>query len=127
MPPPRRRSRRWWHDYGLDQPGATLSPEKASDYAKRSHEITAAQPPATISDLADAVVYVVKRIGIDHAALATDFNHGGGIIGWKDESQAQGITEELRRRGFSDADLAKLWSGNVLRVWSAAKVGARKP
>ena len=27
------------------------------------------------------------------------------------------VTAALRRRGFSDADIRKLWSGNLLRVW----------
>lgn len=111
------------HADGLDQPDP--APDKVADFAKRSHEITAAQAPATVGDLADAVTYVVRRIGIDHVALSTDFNHGGGITGWKDESETQGITAELRKRGFSDADLAKIWSGNVLRIWAAAKAAAR--
>ncbi len=62
----------------------------------------------------------MKRIGIDHVALSSDFNHGGGVVGWSDESELPNVTAELRRRGYSAADIDKLWSGNVLRVWQAA-------
>jgi hypothetical protein len=47
--------------------------------------------------------------------------HGGGIVGWDDASQAQAVTAELVRRGYTPAAIGKLWSGNFLRVWQAAR------
>src|SRR5580692_2039676 len=81
-------------------------------------------PPATVAQLVDALDYAVKKIGIDHVGISSDFNHGGGVAGWQNEGEAQNVTVELLRRGYSERDIAKLWGGNFLRVWAQAqKVG----
>jgi len=72
---------------------------------------------ATVRDLVDAIDYAVKRIGVEHVGISSDFNHGGGIIGWKDESEAPNVTRELLLRGYSADQIAKLWGGNFLRVF----------
>jgi membrane dipeptidase len=72
---------------------------------------------ATVDDLVSAIGYAVNRIGIDHVGISSDFNHGGGIVGWKDESEALNVTAELLRRGYSEHDIAKLWGANFLRVF----------
>jgi microsomal dipeptidase-like Zn-dependent dipeptidase len=113
-------------EYGLtSDSGASLPVDKAKDYDRRYHELRATEPKASVKDLADAVDHAVHRIGIDHVALSTDFNHGGGIVGWADEGDAGNVTAELVRRGYSQADIAKLWSGNVLRVWASAQAQAQ--
>ena len=112
-------------EFGIkDGSTASLSADREADYARRSHEIQAQEPKATVADLADALDHAVKLIGIDHVALSSDFNHGGGVVGWGDESEAANVTAELLRRGYSEADLAKIWSGNVLRIWGQAQAGA---
>jgi len=78
----------------------------------------------SVSDLADHIDYAVKLIGIDHVAISSDFNHGGGVIGWQDASEAGGVTAELVKRGYSQAQIDKLWSGNLLRVLATAERGA---
>lgn len=71
---------------------------------------------AGVKELVDHVEYIVKRIGIDHVGIGTDFNHGSGIEGFEDESQAPNVTAELLRRGYTDEQITKLWGGNLLRV-----------
>ena len=83
-------------------------------------------PRATVSDLVDHIDYIVKRIGIDHVGIGTDFNHGAGIQGFDDESEAPNITRELVRRGYSEAQIAKIWGGNFLRVFRRVEVVAAK-
>jgi membrane dipeptidase len=78
-------------------------------------------PPATVAQLVDSISYAVKRIGIDHVGISSDFNHGGGITGWQNEGEAVNVTAELLRRGYSERDIAKLWGGNFLRVWATAQ------
>jgi membrane dipeptidase len=68
----------------------------------------------------------VKRVGIDHVGIASDFGGGGGIDGWEDASETANVTRELLKRGYSEADIAKLWGGNLLRVWRAVEA-ARAP
>jgi len=60
---------------------------------------------------------MVKVAGIDHVGIASDFDGGGGITGWANAGETRNVTAALRKRGFSDADVAKLWGGNLLRVW----------
>jgi len=113
--------------FGLSPSGGTvLSPERQVEYDRRYHDIVGTEPKAGLSDLADAVDYAVKRIGIDHVALSSDFNHGGGITGWSDVGETANVTAELKRRGYTPEQIDKLWGGNVLRVWQAA-IDARDP
>lgn len=109
-------------EFGLSDAGNTpIDPARARDYDRRYHEIRATEPVPTVAHLVDAVDHAVKRIGIDHVALSSDFNHGGGIVGWANEGEAGNVTAELVRRGYGEADIARLWSGNVLRIWAAAQ------
>ena len=73
-------------------------------------------PDATVSDFADHIDYAVRLIGIDHVGISSDFDGGGGIVGWNDAGETLNITVELVRRGYSEAEIAKLWGGNLLRV-----------
>jgi membrane dipeptidase len=75
----------------------------------------------TVAQLADSITYAVKKIGIDHVGISSDFNHGGGVLGWDNEGECQNVTRELLRRGYSEKDIAKLWGGNFLRVWGEAQ------
>lgn len=74
-------------------------------------------PPANVSDFVDHIDYAVRLIGIDHVGISSDFDGGGGVHRWDDASETPNVTLELVRRGYSEADIAKLWGGNLLRVW----------
>ncbi len=80
--------------------------------------------PATIDLLVDHVDYLVKRVGIDHVGLSTDFNHGGGIQGFVNAGEALNVTLGLVRRGYSAEHIEKIWSGNFLRVLGQAEAHA---
>jgi microsomal dipeptidase-like Zn-dependent dipeptidase len=82
-------------------------------------------PPATVAQLVNAIDYTVKKIGVDHVGIASDFNHGGGVTGWQNEGEAPNVTVELLRRGYTERDIAKLWGGNFLRVWADAQKAAK--
>jgi membrane dipeptidase len=76
---------------------------------------------ATLSQFIDHVDYAVNLIGIDHVGLSSDFGGGGGITGWNGADETFNITLELVRRGYSEENIAKLWSGNVLRILEEAE------
>ena len=83
-------------------------------------------PRATVKDFVDHIDYIVKKIGIDHVGISSDFDGGGGIDGWNDASETFNVTLELVRRGYSEAQIGKIWSGNLLRVMEqVAKIAAR--
>lgn len=90
---------------------------KEEDERLHSEIYALAPRDATVDDLVNAINYAVKRIGIDHVGISSDFNHGGGIVGWKDESEALNVTRELLRRGYAEDEIAKLWGRNFLRVF----------
>jgi membrane dipeptidase len=94
----------------------------ADDIAAKS---TDAPPPVNVSDFVDHIDYMVGLIGIDHVGISSDFDGGGGIEGWSDASETFNVTLELVRRGYSDAAIAKLWGGNLLRVLDEVQAVAR--
>lgn len=79
---------------------------------------------ATVSDLVDHIDYAVNLIGIDHVGISSDFGGGGGILGWNGAAETGNVTAELVRRGYSEEDIAKIWSGNLLRVWREVEQAA---
>jgi membrane dipeptidase len=85
-----------------------------------------AVPRASIEDYLDHIDYVAKRIGIEHVGIGTDFDHGAGIVGIKDASEAPNLTRGLLERGYSAEDIAKIWSGNFMRVLKAAEAAATR-
>ncbi len=99
---------------------AALPDDRRNDYLAKQEDITSrrypADPAATVSDFADHIDYVVKRIGIDHAGISSDFDGGGGVDGWRSATETFNVTLELVRRGYNEEQIAKIWSGNLLRV-----------
>jgi len=73
---------------------------------------------ATLEDLCNHIDYVVDLIGIDYVGIGTDFDGGGSVEGCSDVSQMFHITEELLRRGYSEAEIQKIWGGNIMRVFN---------
>ena len=73
-------------------------------------------PPATVADFVDHIEYIINLIGLEHVGISSDFDGGGGILGWNDASETFNITLELVRRGYTEAEISNLWSGNLLRV-----------
>lgn len=76
-------------------------------------------PLATLDEYLDHVEHIARVAGIDHVGIAADFDGGGGITGWMDASQTGNVTKGLRKRGYSEADIEKIWGGNLLRTWQA--------
>ena len=69
-----------------------------------------------VADFVDHIDYLVETIGLEHVGISSDFDGGGGVNGWEDASETFNVTLELVRRGYSEEDIAQLWSGNLLRV-----------
>jgi microsomal dipeptidase-like Zn-dependent dipeptidase len=69
-----------------------------------------------VKDFVDHIDYAVKLIGVDHIGISSDFDGGGGVDGWSQASETFNVTLELVRRGYTEQQIAKMWSGNLLRV-----------
>ncbi len=110
--------------FGLD----ALTNERRAEYDKRMAELDAKSPPAAranVKDMVNHIDYAVKLIGIDHVGLSSDFDGGGGIDGWNSAAEAFNVTLELVRRGYTEEQIAKMWSGNLLRVWGDVEKAAK--
>ncbi|MEX2364582.1 MAG: membrane dipeptidase, partial [Balneolaceae bacterium] len=79
-------------------------------------EVNSIAPPVNVQDFVDHIDYMVNLIGVDYVGISSDFDGGGGVYGWMDASETFNITLELVRRGYSEEEIEKLWSGNLLRV-----------
>ena len=73
-------------------------------------------PMATVADFVNHIDYLVKKIGIDHVGISSDFDGGGGVDGWNGADETFNVTLELVRRGYTEEQIGKIWSGNLLRV-----------
>jgi membrane dipeptidase len=106
-----------------------LSADKRAQYEKKLVDIDhehPGDPPATIKDFVDHIDYAVKLIGIDHVGISSDFDGGGGVIGWNDASETFNVTLELVRRGYTEKKIEKLWGANLLRVMDKVQRIARE-
>lgn len=93
-------------------------------YKAGMRRIDAQFPLATLEQYLDHVQHIANVAGIDHVGIASDFDGGGGVTGWMDASETRNVVAGLRRRGFSEADIAGICSGNLLRVWRAVETAA---
>ena len=89
---------------------------------KQTHKL----PRATVEQVADHIDHVVKLAGIDHVGFGSDFDGVGDTLpeGLRDVSQYPNLIRVLIERGYSDEDIEKICSGNVLRVWEKAAAHA---
>jgi membrane dipeptidase len=79
----------------------------------------------TLADFVDHIDYAVRRIGIAHVGIGSDFDGGGGFVGWRDAGESANVTAELLRRGYDREAIAALWGGNFLRLMRLAEARAR--
>ena len=106
-----------------------LTPERRAEYDRRLADIDRKWPAAgraTVKDFVDHIDYAVKLIGIDHVGISSDFDGGGGIDGWNSAAESFNVTLELVRRGYTEEQIGKIWSGNLLRVWGEVEKVAKQ-
>lgn len=103
-----------------------MSPTEQADLTLRTRALDARQPmwSANFDNYMAGLLHVIKVAGVDHVCLGADWDGGGGIAGLDDISGYPKVTAALKAAGYSDADLAKMWSGNILRILRAAEIYA---
>jgi membrane dipeptidase len=81
-------------------------------------------PRGSFDDFIAHLLHAVQVAGIEHVGIGLDFDGGGGVAGLEDATDYPRITARLLREGLTKDDLAKIWSGNVLRVLKKAQAAA---
>ncbi len=83
-------------------------------------------PYATVDDVLDHIDRAVELAGIDHVGIGSDYDGVGDSlpVGLKDVSEYPNLVNGLLERGYSEADIEKIWGGNTLRVWAEAEAYA---
>jgi membrane dipeptidase len=92
------------------------APETLAEYGRERAHIRETFGDVTLAQFLDHVDHAVRVAGIDHVGLSGDFDGGGGVKGWDNAADSPNVTAALLQRGYSEADLAKIWGGNLLRV-----------
>jgi membrane dipeptidase len=96
-------------------------PERAKA-ALTSWEQAHPRPTVTLAQVADHIDHIRQTAGVDHVGLGSDFD---GIedapAGLEGVDRYPALLEALMRRGWTEADLAKLAGENLLRVMAAAE------
>ncbi|MET0372562.1 MAG: dipeptidase [Sphingobium sp.] len=109
--------------------GAGISAERRAELLAKRQEIDRLHPDTdrpTFDDFLAHLLHALKVVGPDHVGIGADWDGGGGVVGMEDVLDLPKITAALRKAGYAQADIQKIWSGNVLRVLAAAEA-ARTP
>jgi membrane dipeptidase len=105
-----------------------ITPADADAYSVfyDDHAATHPMPHATLADVVRHVEHVREVAGIDHVGLGGDYDGTTTLPeGLEDVTGYPRLLAALVDKGWSDDDLAKLTSGNILRVMRDAEAGAR--
>ena len=97
-------------------------PDKAAAALEEWHK-THPAPKVTLTDVADHLDHIAKVSGIDHVGIGSDYDGVSNSLpdGLESVATYPALLAEMLRRGWSDADVAKLAGGNVLRVMEQAE------
>lgn len=101
----------------------SLSPAEQADLVRRWRALDTREQiwAADFETYMKMVLRAIEVAGVDHICFGADWDGGGGLPGIEDISALPKVTERLKAAGYSDADLAKMWSGNVLRILEAQR------
>lgn len=71
---------------------------------------------ATVADVVSHILHIREIAGVDHVGIGSDFDGGGGIDQCNASNELINLTKALLAAGLTEDELAKIWSGNFLRV-----------
>lgn len=99
-------------------PENRLATDRVTAYLAERRAIEARYPVkrATFEDYKAHLLHILKVAGVDHVGIGADWDGGGGVTGMEDVSALPRITDALLAAGYTEQDVRKIWSGNLLRV-----------
>ncbi len=107
--------------------GVEDTPE-AKDAFELTYRAEHPYPYANVGQVADHIDYIKNLVGIDYVGIGSDYDGVGDSLptGLKDVSSFPTLIAELINRGYSDPEIKKVMSGNLMRVWTAVEAGANR-
>lgn len=107
----------------------TADAETRERYMARMEEVDASFPPprSTFEKFMEHMNHALDVVGPDHIGMGADWDGGGGVEGMEDVSFLPKVTERLLAEGYSEADIQKIWSGNMLRMLQQAEAAKETP
>ncbi len=126
-----KRANAWSKKRSAEQKAVEKKFGKDSDEYKSFREQFSAKNPlpyATLDSVLDHIDHVVKLIGIDHVGIGSDYDGVGDSLptDLKDVSTYPNLIQGLLNRGYSDAHIIQILSGNFMRVWKENETYAAK-
>jgi membrane dipeptidase len=107
--------------------GLSIGQPERAKAALAAWQLQHPRPETTLAQVADHVEHIRRVAGVDHVGLGSDFD---GIpdapVGLDGVNRYPALLAELMRRGWSDADVAKLAGENLLRVMARAEAVSAK-
>ena len=102
---------------------ASFNPADQVALATRWRALDATVPlwTTTFDRYMAALLHTISVAGVDHVCFGADFDGGGVIAGIEDVTALPRITARLRQAGYSESDVAKMWSANILRIMQSAE------
>lgn len=108
------------NQYGLQLKAAAKAAGKSADDKEfeAQYKKTHPYPFANVATVVKHINHVRDLVGIDHVGIGSDFDGVGDSLpdGLKDVSMYPNLIEGLLKEGYSEADIEKIMSGNLLRV-----------
>lgn len=106
----------------------TMTPEEQAELTRETRALDAVQPiqNTDFEAFMKSLLHIIEVAGVDHVGIGADWDGGGGVRGLEDIGGLPKVTERLHAEGFSDADIEKIWSGNVLRLLRLAEENAAR-
>jgi membrane dipeptidase len=97
--------------------------ENHAAFIAERRALDAKYPPdyAEFSDVMAHIFHTLEVMGADHVGIGLDWDGGGGVNGLQDVSNLPKITAALRDKSVSSETIAKIWSGNMLRLLRQAE------
>lgn len=115
-------SRSWYDNFNKEREAiAQQYGRNSSEYATftKQYRENSPFPFASTKMVLDHIDHVVALVGIDHVGIGSDYDGVGDSLpeGLKDVSTYPNLVQGLMDRGYSEAEIAKILGGNLLRVW----------
>jgi membrane dipeptidase len=84
-------------------------------------------PKVPYARIVDHIDHIVEVAGIDSAGIGSDFDGISSVpAGMEDVSHLPAISDELKKRGYSPADIRKIMGENFMRVFAEVERVSRE-